>query len=608
MLECLDSNLSFINLDRIISFSFMAWISLLCLLSLICIISFGFFTNFDISDEGYHLYYNMFGASQTASMINMHFFTHPIGKLFNHNVLGYRFMTLFCMLSLSIYLAYSIEKTLFFLKKNSTQVQVIFYSMICITSLAFFTWIPSFEYNVFSIYSAIGWASSYLLHLHNRESSRNKNYFLFLTSFFIFTAILTKFTFGIPLFLISILLLIFHSYLFKTNHIKSIFLLSLFLCLKLGSIYILYPDYWERFLKICNFVLSNNIYGVTDNSGGGLHLINNYIHQIIAFSKKLAIVMFAFLILYTFLKKKSQFKNLEIFLKLLTVFFTSILAIKYIPPYDASNPRYLAGVYAIIVLYAVLFSVGVFYLIGLKGHPQYKKILFSCIVLIIILLHPTGTNNNFIFSSSIGLVGFGALFTILLFHITQNFNTQKTYIMAVIISLTSIIGYSITWDQILYYYRNGSFHQQNSYSKYSPYLKKIKIEKDLAHLIDTLWLKLDKINFNRQKDKIFAYTDLPGFLFSVGARSFGESWAITGYPNSYPRMCLHFDFEPIGNVRYIYILKINDIPLRPMVKNCLFKKIKPSPMKVKEHFIGKGWHYHSKIEMNLRLVGPYVLR
>ena len=153
-IDKLDSKLSFINNDDFISDSVLTRVSLTCLVLLIGITSFGFFTNFDISDEGFHLYLHMFGVDQTASMVGMHFFTHTMGKIFNHHILGYRFMTLFFILFFASYLSYSIVKVLSLKEKLTNENQITFYSVINISSLAFFMWTPSFDYNVFSIYSA----------------------------------------------------------------------------------------------------------------------------------------------------------------------------------------------------------------------------------------------------------------------------------------------------------------------------------------------------------------------------------------------------------------------------------------------------------------------
>ena len=569
----LEKKLSFINKNKIVNSFSLAWTSLICLLGLISIISVSFFTNFDISDEGYHLYYHIFGPSQTSSMIGMHFFTHPIGSLFNHSVLGYRFMTLISMLLLSIFLTYSIKKYHNLNNELTYQESMIFYSVICITSLSFFVWIPSFEYNAFSVYSAIGWASSLFCYFHYKTISRKLSLiFLFLISFSIFIAILTKFTFGITLYVSNILTLILYFHLFNKKIIKEILLINLSLFILLILVYILYPNYWERFFRICNFIFYNNAYGGKYDIKGTFYLIETYTIQIITFFKQIAVFMFGMSTLYIFRKKNIHFKNIDILLKILIISFISFLAIHSIPPFDSKKPFTMSSISALRILYAALLSTSFFYLIELKKYQEIKKIGFSCIVLMVILLHPTGTTNNFISSSSIGLIGLGSLFTILLLYITKNFTKQKAYILAIIISLTTVIGYSVTRSQILYYYRNAPYSQQNSYSKYSPYLKKIKIEKKLSYLIDSLWQTLSKINFDRKKDKIFAYSDLPGFLSSLGIRSFGESWAITGYPNSYHRMCLHFDFEPIGYVRYIYILKRNNSPLHPIIKDCLFKK------------------------------------
>ena len=605
----IESKLSFINQDNI-SCSFLAWTSLICLTLLMSIIVFGFFTNFDITDEGWHLYHHMFGAD-FVSLRGMHFFTHTIGKIFNHSALGYRFSTLFFLIFFSIYLAHSIKKNIFIKKNLRIQEQIVFYSMICVSSLAFFIYLPSFDYQVFSIYSAVGWAGSFMFYLHEKENKGKYSFlFLFLIAFFIFSATITKFTFGIPLFIISIFLLVAYSYLFKVKTIKDTCWIFLSLLLLFATIYIFHIDYWERFFKLCSFLIKKNNFSHPSNDGGVFSLISAYYHQIFLFvGDRMVPMMVVMAILYVFRNKNIQLKNINIFIEILAVFLAVYLAIEDIPDFNSRHPRYLLSTSAISFLYGLLLCVSIFYLIKFKKHPEIKKILFSCVILMVVLLSPAGTDNHFIHASSRGLIGLGALFMTLLFLTTKNLKLKRTFLLSMMIGITIIIGYSITWNLTLHYHRNESYVEQDSISKYSSFLKGIKIEKGFANAIDNLWLILEKINFDRNRDRIFAYTDLPGFLYSTGVRSFGESWAISGFPKSYQLMCLYFDLESAENVRNIYILKINNKPIHPIVKDCLFKKIKFSSHGVKKYDIGKpGWNHHTKLKMDIQLMGPYSLK
>lgn len=112
-------------------------------------------------------------------------------------------------------------------------------------------------------------------------------------------------------------------------------------------------------------------------------------------------------------------------------------------------------------------------------------------------------------------------------------------------------------------------------------------------------------HFNFDKDRLFAYPDLPGFIAATGAKSFGNAWSFTGYPNSDRSNCVNINLEPVGEVRYVYLLQGDS--LGTVLRSCLLKKLVPSA-NMERRNLGTGMHYRNGNYYHLSIIGPYEMR
>jgi hypothetical protein len=75
---------------------------------LFLLLAYCFHFNVDLSDEGFYLYYFQQGY-KAVSFNFYHVFISPIGNLFSHSLIGYRYLSLFSLAGSSLFLYFSIQ-------------------------------------------------------------------------------------------------------------------------------------------------------------------------------------------------------------------------------------------------------------------------------------------------------------------------------------------------------------------------------------------------------------------------------------------------------------------------------------------------------------------
>jgi len=408
------------------------------------------------------------------------------------------------------------------------------------------------------------------------------------------------------------------QYLFLIKTIIDIIIFCIICFLLLFLTYLNNPDFWENYFYFFKYTLfestSNRIANNTDTLET-TSLILTYLFQIFVFllfevSKALIIfILFYFVPVYFLKKTGGDHDNIKTLLKILIVFFITYLSIQAIPPFEPQNIYYLKGSMSIRFIFAALLLGSLFYLIKIKNNDNanFRKLIFLIIIALAVYLHPTGTNTNFIGTTSFALVIIGGVFSTLLYIETNGFKKEKPFIFFILAGCAVVISYSTFLNQYMQYKRNASYDKQTHYSKYSSYLSGIKIEENLALNIDNLWLTLQSEGFNFTSDRIFAYDDIPGYLSAIGVKSYGQPWNISGYPNSLERSCHHLAHQTNTGIRYVYILKTVTGQENNQIEKCLLERITPLKNS-KQYTIGKAYHYRNKIEYELVLDGPYQLR
>jgi len=533
---------------------------------------------------------------EVISLSPFYLLFHPIGELFHHLLIGYRFLSLVLLSISACFLSYTGWLYIKDETHNSTSSFLAFTALTFVSSSMFFLLKPTLSYNTLGVISSFLWVSSILLYLRNVEKSQSFFWAIVLTSFSVFLAFASRPTYGFVLFLGTLLFLFVYK---RYNHGSArkemgYFLAGSFLfigCFVLinSSIFSYFPDFFSAARA-------------STHTG----LISKYKNAFI-FQYKKFYYFPIFWILFVILLKKRRFLKTAVFL------FTLLVITKYVSylfPYNHTHFRsFTVHLFGFVSLCYLSFLTieknknrdGVFHKKFLE-----KRWLIFILPLFAAFFSSFGTNNDMFVMTGYcsGLIALPFIF--LLYDVSDGFRKNNIYPLVFGIIFGSLYLFSILQTQHFSYYRNGPSSSQIYLSKKSTYLKHIKIEKDLGESIDKLIESLHRKNFNFKKDRIFAYPDLPGFLGASGVKSFGSAWNVTKYRNIDNQNCAFLNLEPvIGVVERIYLLKGRE--LSKGLEDCLFKKI-VAAKNLETVFIGRGYHYRNREEYNLLLEGPYFLR
>lgn len=612
---------NFCSLRRIKYFSLMAWIVLLS------ITTYSFFFNFDMQDEGYFNYLSQQGLNGSPSLSFFYLFTHHIGALFNHKLIFYRLINFIFLVLTGIYFIFSIK--IFKLQsKTDTDSLIIMLSFNGIATLNYFVYSPTPDYNSFAVISAGGWAASVLQFLSSLKDRNNKRYFwVLLIGVFIFLAISSRFTFGIPLYVFTVFLFIIFKYSYSIRISLDLCLLSIWMLIMSMAVYFyLTPESIEEIKGWFSYYSSANRFN-NSQSSDFIILISIYLKQINKFFYNQVSFFILFLVSYLFLKKiiiKTSGENPnEKNEMLFSVLKNAILICFLVFIIDRNSKliltqnfhHYIGWTYSQ-EIYAALIVLVIYYMIKLHNNKYKKNRLVIFLVVVIGLMHPAGTGVNFFNVSSYALFLPAGLFICLYYTETGGFRRDKLTLFLIILISTVQIGFNVLYEQIIFTKRNGPYTEQTDYSMFSPYLYGIKIEKDMAEHIDHLYLLLNKTGFDFERDRIFAFADVPGLLSATGAKAFGEPWIFVennltaGYVQSWSRACSAINLCNKKNIRHVYILNTNYYPMPDEIVSCLDEKITPvTDGKFSVHKLGKGiYHWFNKeVVYNITLEGPYTL-
>ena len=627
----------------ILSFS-----SILLFLAIFLII-YSFFSNFGITDdEGFYLYFLVHGISENTFTF-FHTFLHFVGKIFNHNLIGYRILNLLLIIGSINFAAYGSYLFYFSDKKSNHKIPIdlfIFLSLINIASLGFFSFIPTFSYTSSAIISVNLWIGSIFYYYNEKEANKFK-IILFIT-FSIFFALMSRIHFALALYILTPLSIYLISYRLRLNSNRFLFKLIIVILSFTLFFIIIHSNFIRKVIPLI---------GVLE-LGSHKSLLSLYKNQIIEFlvHKDFYIIYQSILILliYLGLKKihiiltkfgayKSRFflninSTLKKFLTFRFEYFLIIIIVLILldyrgfykhlfvingTPSDASH-RISRYTLALIAFTPVFFYIFNFLKCKLfeesKSTENFLKDKFFIVYLVCILpslFSGLGTGSNIILWSTFSLGAFSIPLGILLINLTDSFNKNARYFILVISIIFLAMMQIIIREQIYQYRRNTLYTEQSHYSSKSPHLGLVKIDSYSAESIDKLITTLNEIGFNYEVDRIFVYPDLPGLLSSTKAKSFGDVWNQFPSKNfrelkdSEVKICSYINLEEQNGIRNIYLLLGNE--LSENLKNCLNSKIKLNKPSY-EFQIGKlkniamVYNGFSESIIKIKLVGPFKFK
>ncbi len=604
------------KITKLISLSLLRNILIFIWAILFLITFYSLFSNFDVTHEGYFLYKHIHSFNESPDLSGISLITYPLGFLFGHSLIGYRIVNLLFITGIAFYYAVSIIK--FIIKENiDKNVYYIILFFINIAALGFYSFVGILDYNAFCTIAAVGWVSSVMQYLYYCEKVRQSNYryiFLILISIFIFLAIISRFTFGIPLLIFTLILLIFLKKYFSVRVIRDSIVIIVPIIILFIMIYLyLSPEALSEIKLWVDFSSNNNRFDDSRSSDVG-HLITKYLKDLKYFVIYILKNVFPYLAIYIAFKKillkiKTK-KEYDIFLKyLLVIIFIINNMFDLIKPLYLGNYRHFGGWFSLKSVLAVLMLLIVYNIIK---KVSFEKVLFF-ILISIGLMNSAGSLDNIINMATNSIVLPAGMFIYLIYIKDKTFKKNRLYIFLLVLYLAMNIGYSVIYEQILYFKRNTYWSAQTHYSNYSPYLKNIRIEKDIALHIDKLWELLHEVDFDFNHDRIYAFGDVPGLLSAVGAKSYGEPWVFienylsNAYRNSWKKSCVSISTENQTNIRYVYVLNTNIYKIPNEITDCLNSHLKPAVIHPQKHFLGKGtYHWYNKdVIYNITLEGPF---
>ena len=114
--EKLHVSVSIKRLNGAISQKFLTIYLIVCFLTIFSVTTFSFFYHFDVTDEGFYLYLFSHGSEAKIEATRWGDVFHYVGKLFNHSVLGYRFLALFSYIGAA---SFALYQSYVFIKKQN---------------------------------------------------------------------------------------------------------------------------------------------------------------------------------------------------------------------------------------------------------------------------------------------------------------------------------------------------------------------------------------------------------------------------------------------------------------------------------------------------------
>lgn len=506
------------------------------------------FFKFDISDDGFYLSLLVNGENVIWGGI-YHLFLNSFGDLISNSVLFYRLLSIL----LIIFSTNILIKILLNLKLIPNKTNAIY--LVNLAAILSLTSLITLNYNCLIVVSNLLLLSSLLSYKTNNV----------IQSFFLLLASLLIGAVSRPTSLIInvILILAVFIYYWRIN-ISLIKLktssLVLAIVLVLFFYFLLIKDYKNSFELM-------NLMSQSSHKNLLTHYFKNGLWDIIRLS---------FLI------------PIFIFLKTNRLKFFIIIIIGIIIMFLMSRIAFLKYVSFNLLLVNII-------IIKKTWLKDKNKLFFTILCTIMALVSSLGTNVSLLSHSYFSLM----------LLVLPSINNIKFLKESAIIYTLSILSFVILIKyQYVSPYRSGSILLQNTLSKHSKPLKYIHLEKQFSESIDNLYLTLQDLKFDKQKDLILSYPDNPGYASSLEIKSYGSPWNFSGYENINIVNCFHLNKRDKSSE--VYFLLEKEIPEE--LKSCLSIYLKEKPDFFKEKVIYRNTKSYRNNEKNLTLIlrGPYI--
>ncbi|MBT3475367.1 hypothetical protein HN460_00300 [bacterium] len=600
-----------LNKKNILAFSSILFVLLLSVLI------YSFFSDFGLrDDEGFYLYYLKQGIAEPTFTF-FHTLGNLFGFIFSYQLLGFRLLNLL-LLIISVNLSIVFGYQFYFNSKKLKDLDFyLILSFVNISTLGFFSFIPTFSYTSSATIACFLW-SSVIFYISKNGREEDSCYYTLLVLTFLFAICSRVQLFVVLLGTLPFILFFINRFINKDSNLsifKSLLAVSIFTFIFLAF----HLHFLTEILPIGKI-----IYETTHDSLLLFYLSNlSYLifHQDF-YVIYISILLISFYLLLKFKFKKDLSVSILITLILILIikdiygFSKSFLDIAGTP----SNYSNRALRYFFILTIFTPILIGYFNFLKskllLKRHKFDKKFIFLFLISVLgCFFSSVGNNSNLVLwaSFTIGLSSIPFFFSLTLFK-----NPNSLRLISLVCLLAFIVNLSIIYREQIYQFRRSPIKSSNFKVSSSPFLRNIKIDPYSADVIDNFLLTLKDINFNYKSDRIFSYPELPGLLASSKAISLGDAHnqhlfskkQFRELKSIETKICAFLIYENLDKVENVYILQGEG--MSQVVENCLFKiiddKSNVKTYKLGELInIGMAYNDYSTYMTEIKLKGPYKL-
>lgn len=487
---------------------------------LVLFLAYCFHFNLELGDEGFYLYY--FQQGHKAVTFNFyHVFVSPIGALFSHYLIGYRYLSLIFLVGSSLFLYRSLPVD------KSKKTWLIPLSL----GLMYFNLIATFSYNTLVLAGAVT-VLSLLIRIKDSAFKKMIAFSIGLLCFFIFSA---RFGSGV---IILILSMISYFLLIQSKkEMMKLLVLTLFTFSFCLGIYIsFFSESFQRMLEVLPAISQSSHIG----------LFGKYVTHTIRFiSRSFLPPLVLGLLSLRFLKPKYKY--------VLLVYLSWFIAKNVFLEFNFTKFWYYISGLILAMSVIEIFQ-------RIKSKTLNREVAFFILIpLSFYFSSSLGTNNNLFDSATYNCLLLYPLIWVL------EFDADRFQKINFIIFWFCLLG--IYNNQYFQTYRSLPRTQQTFTSSQFSFLKGIKIDQRIEDKLSHLSHGLDKNGFNRVEDRIVTYPNLPGLVSILGLKSFGNPWNIDIYTNSHIYNCIFYKIEPLHYQGRLYLYAEKVLPLE--LASCL---------------------------------------
>lgn len=476
---------------------------------------FTFFFNIDITDEGFYLYYFQWGH-EAPSFNFYHVLISPIGALFDHTVLGYRFFALILILASAWLL--------------SRKTESVFWSAPLLFGLLYYQLPATFSYNSMAL---VGLSSVLGLAINTFEAKRfySNALLIGLFSFLVFSA-----RYGAGFLAAMLVMFAFMLTAPSAKKLKFLICVSCSFAICCLILVLLWPDGLRDTLANVNAIkLSShsNIFGRLLNDG-------------LAFvGKAILIPLAVFFLTDKFLPSVSRIVRI--------MFFSRALILYFLFQNDfRSFSYYFSGMIMADIVIRLLHE---------RDFLDRKSVYYLYLPSLFFLISSLGTNANPFKGSSSNILLLYPAVNALYFQKMKRHNQIISYLTLVIVVFAIIFKH-----QYLQTYRSPPREKQEFVSSELSMLKGIKIDKiredELLRARDLLASE----GFDFKKDLVLGFANIPGVIAYNRLRAFGVPWYFVDYAGIEKTNCAYVQHYA-KTERKIFVLADRELP--KSLLNCL---------------------------------------